>query len=239
MKKIYSILTMLCFGAASLSAQSASDIQFVYINADGNETGVVADNAVITVNTIEGDPNDEFSDPFISSGLAIKNVAANGRRVQLEYEITAMPNGRHDICFFGTCLSDNQTGKQTYPRLSAKGNIIGLNALKAGSVTSLQAEWYFTAEGTTTVVYKANVCTATGETEDKVNPTYQVAAQGPTVTVNYVYGETGIDDVTIDNPVATEYYNMAGCRVEAPENGIYIERNVYANGKVATKKVVF
>lgn len=113
MKKIYSILTMLCFGAASLSAQSASDIQFVYINADGNETGVVADNAVITVNTVEGDPNDEFSDPFISSGLAIKNVAANGRRVQLEYEITAMPNGRHDICFFGTCLSDNQTGKQT------------------------------------------------------------------------------------------------------------------------------
>ncbi|MGM9868667.1 MAG: hypothetical protein ACI30R_03435 [Sodaliphilus sp.] len=239
MKKIYLFLTMVCWGVASLFAQSGTDIQFVYINAAGEETGVVADNAVITVSQVVSDPDDEFADPFISSGLAIKNVCANGRRVQLEYEIKTLPNGRHDICFFGTCLSDSKIGKQTYPRMSSKGNIIGLNALKAGSVTPLQAEWYFTEDGTATVVYKANVCVASGEVEDGVNPIYTVAAEGPTVTVNYVKDDTGIDDVMIENPIATEYYNLAGCRVATPEKGIYIVRNIYSGGKTTTKKAVF
>ncbi len=239
MRKIYSIIALMLFGAASLKAQSASDLQFVYINANGEEIGVVADGAVVNVTTVEGDPTDEFDEPFISSGLAIKNTTANGRRVQLAYEITALPNGRHDVCFFGSCISDNKTGKSTYPRLSSKGNIVGLSALKAGSVTSLKAEWYFTEAGTATVVYQANVCTASGEAEDGVNPIYQVAAAGPTVTVNYIYDPSGIEEITIDNPVKTEYYNVAGCRVENPENGIFIVRNTYANGKVATKKVIF
>ena len=238
MKKIYFLMAMMLFGAASLKAQSATDLQFVYIDAKGNETGVVANNAVITVNTVEGDPNDEYADPFISSGLAVKNTANGGRRVQVEYEITALPNGRHDICFFGSCLTDTKTGEYSYPRLSNSGNITGLNALKAGSVTSLKAEWYFIEPGTTTVVYKANVCKDSGKMEG-ITPIYEVVAEGPTVTVNYTYDPTGIADITIDNPVKTEYFNMAGCRVAQPAEGIYVVRNTYANGKVAITKERF
>ncbi len=231
------MLAMVLFTASWLSAQSASDLQFVYIDDNGQEVGVVADNAIVNVSKVV-EPVYDFDDPYISSGLAVKNTAANGRRVQLAYDITALPNGRHDLCFFGACVSDNTTGSFTYPRLSSKGNIIGLNALKAGSVTSLKAEWYCTAAGTATIVYKANVCTATGEAEDGVNATYQVAAEGPTVTVNYIYDPSGVEEITIDNPVKTIYYNMEGCRVDNPESGLFIMHTTYANGKVTVKKVI-
>ncbi|MGM9804120.1 MAG: hypothetical protein ACI308_08090 [Muribaculaceae bacterium] len=232
MKKIYTIFAMMLISVASVYAQSATDLQFVYVDEDGEETGVVADNAVINVNTVTQDPNDDYADPYISSGLAVKNVSTGGRRVQIAYEITALPSGQHDICFFGSCLSDNTTGKFTYPR-----NINSVNALKAGSVTPLKAEWYFTAEGTATVVYQANVCTQTGV--DGITPIYGVTAEGPKVTVNYVYDTSGIAQVTIDNPVKTEYYNIAGCRVDNPQDGIFIKRVTYANGKVATSKIIF
>lgn len=238
MKKFYLFIAMMLFVAPWLKAQSAADLQFVYLDDNGQEIGTVADNAIVNVSKVV-EPVYDFDDPYISSGLAVKNVAANGRRVQLAYDITALPNGRHDICFFGACMSDNTTGSFTYPRLSNKGNIVGLNALKAGSVTSLKAEWYCTAAGTATVVYKANICTGTGEAEDGVNAIYAVSAEGPTVTVNYIYDPSGVDEVTIDNPVKTLYYNMAGCLVEKPESGLFIMHNTYANGKVVVKKVMF
>ena len=72
-----------------------------------------------------------------------------------------------------------------------------------------------------------------------ITPIYEVVAEGPTVTVNYTYDPTGIADITIDNPVKTEYFNMAGCRVAQPAEGIYVVRNTYANGKVVITKERF
>ena len=237
MKKIYTLTVMMLLCFTRLMAQSAEDIQFVYLDENGEETGVVADGAVITVTTVHGDPTDEFDEPYISSGIGVKNVCANGRRVQLAYDIKALPSGQHSICFFGSCLMDSKTGATTYPRLSSKGSIINVNALKAGSVTSLKAEWFFLEQGTATVTYTANICTATGQQED-MNPTYKVAVTGPTVTVNYVYDPSGIEGISAEDASSVSYYTLAGTRTESPVGGIFLKRVVLRDGRVLTTKVI-
>lgn len=237
MKKIYTLTVMMLVCFTRLMAQSAEDIQFVYLDENGEETGVVADGAVITVTTVHGDPTDEFDEPYISSGIGVKNVCANGRRVQLAYDIKALPSGQHSICFFGSCLMDSKTGATTYPRLSSKGSIINVNALKAGSVTSLKAEWFFLEQGTATVTYTANICTDTGQKEG-MNPTYQVAAVGPSVTVNYVYDPSGIEGISAEEASSVTYYTLAGTKTDAPVGGIYLKRVVMRDGRVFTTKVI-
>lgn len=237
MKKIYTLTVMMLLCFTRLMAQSAEDIQFVYLDENGEETGVVADGAVITVTTVHGDPTDEFDEPYISSGIGVKNVCANGRRVQLAYDIKALPSGQHSICFFGSCLMDSKTGATTYPRLSSKGSIINVNALKAGSVTSLKAEWFFLEQGTATVTYTANICTDSGKRED-MNPTYQVAAVGPSVTVNYVYDPSGIEGISAEEASSVTYYTLAGTKTDAPVGGIYLKRVLMRDGRVLTTKVI-
>lgn len=208
MKKIYTLTVMMLVCFTRLMAQSAEDIQFVYLD-----------------------------EPYISSGIGVKNVCANGRRVQLAYDIKALPSGQHSICFFGSCLMDSKTGATTYPRLSSKGSIINVNALKAGSVTSLKAEWFFLEQGTATVTYTANICTATGQQEG-MDPTYKVAVTGPTVTVNYVYDPSGIEGISAEDASSVSYYTLAGTRTESPVGGIFLKRVVLRDGRVLTTKVI-
>lgn len=55
---------------------------------------------------------------------------------------------------------------------------------------------------------------------------------------NVITGDSGVDAVEDASPVvATEYYNLQGVRVAAPQQGIFIQRNIKANGSVSTVKV--
>lgn len=45
---------------------------------------------------------------------------------------------------------------------------------------------------------------------------------------------TGVEDITVDNNAAVEYFNLQGVRVENPANGLYIRRQ----GAKATKVLV-
>ncbi|MCC8119609.1 MAG: hypothetical protein LIP09_12800 [Bacteroidales bacterium] len=50
---------------------------------------------------------------------------------------------------------------------------------------------------------------------------------------------SGIADLETSNEViSTEYFNIAGVRVDKPTNGLYIMRSTSANGKVNTQKVL-
>ena len=49
---------------------------------------------------------------------------------------------------------------------------------------------------------------------------------------------TAINDVTVDDVVKSEYYDVAGRRISQPENGLYIIRNTHSNGAVSAGKVV-
>ncbi|MDR1526212.1 MAG: hypothetical protein LBS46_00900, partial [Dysgonamonadaceae bacterium] len=51
-------------------------------------------------------------------------------------------------------------------------------------------------------------------------------------------GGTGLKPVIVEGkPVATYYYNLQGVKVTAPtQNGIYIVKTVYDNGRAITSK---
>lgn len=53
-------------------------------------------------------------------------------------------------------------------------------------------------------------------------------------------GSTGIGDVSVSDPlvVATEYYNLQGMLVNEPANGVFIKREIHADGTSTTTKVV-
>lgn len=52
-------------------------------------------------------------------------------------------------------------------------------------------------------------------------------------------GADGIESVSLNQPLRTEYYTLNGVRVSAPDKGMYLVRMVMPNGKTETRKVAF
>ena len=48
----------------------------------------------------------------------------------------------------------------------------------------------------------------------------------------------GIDEMAESEVASIEWYDIAGCRVQRPDKGIYIKRTVYENGSVKTAKTI-
>lgn len=69
--------------------------------------------------------------------------------------------------------------------------------------------------------------------EDKLNCHVANAVKIPLKTNSSVEGIA-----TEGAPVAVEYFDLAGARVAAPAEGVYVERTTYANGTVSTQKVI-
>ena len=122
------------------------------------------------------------------------------------------------------------------PKLSAAGNHISLGVLKSGAVQDLAAEWFPAGNGSATMTLTLLVGTKTGNQETTGEDIYDVQ-EGPSVTVNFLNGVTGIADVTTSAVTATEYYDMTGRKVSAPAHGIYIARQHTAGGKSVSRKV--
>lgn len=65
--------------------------------------------------------------------------------------------------------------------------------------------------------------------------------KGYTQTYNITHAAAGVDNVAKDNVevVAVEYYNIQGQKLNAaPENGIFIQKNIKADGSINNVKVV-
>ncbi len=241
MKKIYTLSLMLLLGATSMFAQKSTDVKFVKVNFVENgdvteivKTGDVEDGAVINVSTI----NDDGIDPFISTGLGVENTTDGGKRVQIEYEILKLDNGGVQCCF-NTCTLNRAVGLYYTPMLSSSGNRINMPVVKKHEVNDLAGEWFFTGDGVATVKFTIKIGTKNTSKTDSEGEVYDVIAEGPSVTVNFLKGDaaTGIDATTSDNTVKTEYYDLSGRKVAAPSHGVYVKKQQLSDGTVKTSKV--
>ncbi len=237
MKKVYALTMGLMMGMATSFAQTDNTFKFVTIDEELNETGSVEDNAVINVSTVSNVGGADC----ISSGLALKNTTDATAFAFMEYEITKMENGTHQICFSGACLVDKEEGEYIYPRAASNGNMTSKAIIKAGVAQSLQAEWLFKDYGTTAVTYHAQVAEKIGTTGGFIpQDLYGVKAEGPTVTVNYIHTEdTGIsNNVTADEAKSVSFYDLSGRRVAADTKGMVIRKLTMRDGSVKTEKLL-
>lgn len=234
---------LLC--AANLSAQENGYVQFVEKNAAG-EYVALADGATVTRTTLVEDDMGMGED-FISSGLFVKNISGDAVQTYLDINIETMPFGAHNICYKGSCLTQNATGEYTYPAsvLSSKGNIMNVSGLAKDEAASLMAEWICGAkEGKTIIKYTVHACQQDGTEivfiagKPTNKPIYKIV-ESQTVTVNYVYDPsgTGIDGIQADKAVKTEYFDITGKSIQKPSNGLYIKKTTNADGTVVTRKM--
>jgi hypothetical protein len=78
------------------------------------------------------------------------------------------------------------------------------------------------------------------EVADKVTFTNTGEQQCVIIYLEYHYGGTsGVETITLGEPIRMEYYTLSGERVTTPTKGIYLVR-IYTNqGKVESRKVIF
>ena len=198
MKKVFT----LCLGLMSmlaLHAQSNFPIQFA--DKDGN---IIADGTTLTITDYE---EDEFTGVLLPSGLYVKNITESEVQCAGAFSITSMSNGAFQSCFPVNCMQASAVGDYT----TSDG------ALAAGALKSMQTEWLPEAEGTCTVVYQLITYK-----QNPITKQWTVDKYGPTVTMNFAYGTTGINNAPTPNAQPSTCYDLMGRRVSKPAKGVYI-----------------
>lgn len=214
------VAAMLVGGAAN--AQIDNTLQFV--DANGN---VIEDGATVNgeVEYIDMDALGGYYQ--VNSGLYVKNNSSETVGVSVAGEITRMDNGRVDCCFPSDCRS-----------LYSVGAFEAASGIKEASAEpySFSTEWFpasntFYGQCTATFTLMLREVVDNGFFETAGD----VIAQGPSVTVNFVFDEesagiAGIETVENNEPVG--YYTLDGQKLSAPRKGA-VNIVKYANGKTA------
>lgn len=215
-------------------AMYAQDVDhtFEFVDKDGN---IVPDGSVVTRSELE----ENRGNYQISSGLLVKNTSDYTDYATVSADVKDIPSGTFAICYPVNCINlpiDN------YPYSGKIENVYDQSGQASGEARDLQSEWASIEEGqygSVEVVYSIRIGEITGYNTNKFGvktPIWGDVAQGPTVTVNYVYADpAGISGVTndqINKPVA--YYDANGNRLDALKKGLNIVK--YANGEV--KKII-
>lgn len=213
------VAAMLVGGAAN--AQIDNTLQFV--DASGN---VVEDGATVNGEVEYIDMGAYGGYYQVNSGLYVKNNSSETVGVSVAGEITRLDNGRLDCCFPSNCRSLSSVGA-----FEADAGVLEDSA----EPYPFSTEWFPASETS------YGQCIATFRLilrESSVNDwglpvAGDVIAQGPSVTVNFVYDEesagiTGIETVEDNEPVG--YYTLDGQKLSAPRKGA-VNIVKYANGK--------
>lgn len=199
MKKIFT----LCLGLfAALAIQAQSDFPLQFADKDGN---VIADGSTLNLTEAEVD---DFGGIMMPSGLYVKNTT--GAEVQCggSFNVSTMSNGAFQSCFPSTCKQVSKVGSYTTQN----------GALGAGELKTMQTEWMPTAEGSCTVTYQLMTYK-----QNAITKKWNADKYGPTVTLNFVYGTSGIADAArLDNSEKGICYDLMGRRVSQPAKGLYI-----------------
>jgi len=233
MKKFYLMMFTLFFCMMPMSAQKNTDLQFVTIDEDGKETGVVTDGAVIKVTEV----TDNGLDPFISAGLGVKNASNSDAFVQIEYFVERIDNGSITCCY-STCANYNKVGRYYSPLLSKRGNFVNLRNIKSGAVQDLAAEWTFAEDGQCSVTFSIKAGTKNTEMKDPEGEVYDVS-DGPSVTVNFVKGDAAsIRSAELGKVVQTSFYDLIGRKLTKPLGGVCVKKQVFSDGTTKVQKVV-
>lgn len=217
MKKIFT-LCMGLMAALAVQAQDTFPIQFA--DAQGN---IIADGTVLNLTEAEVDP---FGDQNVQvpSGLYVLNMTASNVQVGGNYTIQTLDNGVFQTCFPANCV--RQTVLGSYETESDK---LGANELK-----SMQTEWLPQAEGKCVVVYQLQTYK-----QNTITKKWSLDAKGPSVTLNFSYGTTGVAAAKTDTKAnAVTYYDLSGRQVTTPAHGIYVRKAVNADGTESVRKVI-
>lgn len=222
MKKSLLLFVAAMFVGGAANAQIDNTLQFV--DANGN---VIEDGATVNgeVEYIDMDALGGYYQ--VNSGLYVKNNSSETVGVSVAGEITRMDNGRVDCCFPSDCRP-----------LYSVGAFEAASGIKEASAEpySFSTEW-FPASNTSYGQCTATFTLMLREVVDNgfFETAGDVIAQGPSVTVNFVFDEesagiAGIETVENNEPVG--YYTLDGQKLSAPRKGA-VNIVKYANGKTA------
>ncbi len=219
MKRFYTLALGLMMGATTLFAQKTTDLQFVTINEDKVETGVVKDGAAIdaTEETFQG----------ITSGIALKNVTGSAQKVVLKFELVELDNGSFSCCFGGFCNPYKDLSTYYKPTLVYDGEYLmgkSFYTCKANEIVDINSHWEPKSNGKCVVKFTAYQGVVDEDNSDSVTKFYNLV-EGPSVTVNFLNGVpssiSNIENKDVDN----NYYDLAGRKVAKPTKGIYVKNN--------------
>lgn len=219
MKRFYTLALGLMMGATTLFAQKTTDLQFVTINEDNVETGVVKDGAIIDAT--------EETPLGITSGLALKNATGSAQKVVLKFELVELDNGSFSCCFGGQCNPYTELKTYYKPTLVYDGEYLMAKSFyicKANEIVDINSHWEPKSKGKCVVKFTAYQGVVDEEISDSQWQAYNLV-EGPSVTVNFLNGVpssiSNIENKDVDN----NYYDLAGRKVAKPTKGIYVKNN--------------
>ena len=217
MKKFFT-LTLLLLAAALPSLAQGTDATFAFVDADGNQLGDGTTLTIVGKEEVVDDGFGQYASIIVNSGLSVKNTTGTDAALKIAYTISHISNGAVQFCFPVNCLNHEETGSWV-----SDGTI-----LKAGETSSLRTEW-LPADvghyGEATVTYQVKVCEY-----NALLKSYTEIADGPTVTVSYVYqDEAAVTALNNGEATPTARYTINGQRTDAPVKGVNIVR--LSNGK--------
>lgn len=230
-KMKFIIAAFLSVFAAGVQAQEI-DNTFRFVDANGNP---VANGSTINVSEIEEDP---FGDGFyIPTGLLVENTTGAEAYISADVSVNSLPNGSFQVCFPMDCIAGVTSSFTT-----------GNGDMAAGEKKKLATEWIPAGKGqygTATLSVKLRVMTRSGKFP---NFKYAFKADGPEVTVNFVYADpTAISGVTTDPAASFNVYDITGKTVakdvdrnsvQSLNSGMYLLETVKDGKRVDMRKVV-
>lgn len=213
-KKIIASAFMAMIGVCAMAQTDLETFQFV--DKNGN---VIPDGTTLTIN--ETEVKDGILQ--ISTGLYVKNNTNTIQAIALDYDIQTIPSGNYSICYPGVCQNYTSVG------LITKGPaLVDPSDPNYTNPSDLQAEWFPSAYGESTMTIQIKVHDVT--TEEIFGLTIPSAgefkAYGPKITLNLVYADpTGINGVYDKTAArAVSHYNAAGLRLNSAVKGLNIEK---------------
>lgn len=219
MKRFYTLALGLMMGATTLFAQKTTDLQFVTINEDNVETGVVKDGAIIDAT--------EETPLGITSGLALKNATGSAQKVVIKFELVELDNGSFSCCFGGQCNPYTELKTYYKPTLVYDGEYLMAKSFyicKANEIVDLNSHWEPKSKGKCVVKFTAYQGVVDEEISDSQWQAYNLV-EGPSVTVDFLNGVPSSINNIENKDVDNNYYDLAGRKVAKPTKGIYVKNN--------------
>lgn len=219
MKKLKLFMLFAAFAFCSAAnAQVDNTLQFVDAN------GEVVENGAVVNGVVEYKDMGEYGGYYqVSTGLSVRNNTSDYAGVQTAVDLKRIDNGSFSCCFPGTCQEVTSTGTYT-----TRGGVLNANELK-----SFETEWIPVEYGQCEATFKLEIL-GVDELFGMPVAGNEVIAEGPTVTVKFVYDEntTGINNITTsEGHDVVAYYSLDGQKQNTPKKGINIVK--YKNGKTA------
>lgn len=217
MKK--NITLLFCF-LANLGVQAQTDFPLQFVDKDGQ---VIADGTELILTDYEVD--EFFGDIQMPVNVWVKNISSEMVQGGATYTIQTISNGWFQTCFPVNCM-----------RLSATGTYLTeSDSFISGQSVGMQTEWFPADEGVCVVTYQLQTYRQNPRTHK-----WMLDEDGPSITLNYCYGTTGIEGTkSVKTVRSLTYLDLKGQIIDSPRNGIYIKKTMYTDGTFDIQKSLF